>query len=374
MKKKASGDRRLFLWRTNVDRSIDVMALTCDELAEEIKKRYGKGMYHTAAVYREIFKHGNLAFAGAAEFDNSPALAKRLTESIRLPACRLVSRHVDGDVTKFAAGMADASASVVESVIIPAQGRTTLCVSSQVGCKMGCTFCVTGGMGFIRDLTAEEIVWQVYAARFLLQSQVDNVVFMGMGEPLDNFDHVVQAVRVMNDQRGLDIAYSHITVSTCGQADAIDRLAELGLRKLRLAVSLNAADDELRSRLMPINRKYALARLKEALLRFPLEKNGVIFVEYVLLAGINDSREDAAKLVRYLEGLPVRVNVIAYNSGSAVGYAAPDTEHIRRFCQWLAGAGLFVRLRQSRGQGTMAACGQLGAFLGSCRERPDISE
>jgi 23S rRNA (adenine2503-C2)-methyltransferase len=205
------------------------------------------------------------------------------------------------------------------------------------------------------------MIWQIYAARFLLDRRIDNLVFMGMGEPLDNFDNLAQALRVISDQRGLDIAHTHITLSTAGHADGIRKLAALRLRKLRLAVSLNAADDVLRSTLMPINRRYPLGRIQEELRCFPLGKAGVIFIEYVLLAGVNDGREHVDQLVRYLEGIPARVNVIAYNRGASAIYSAPPSEHVHRFCGWLADQKVFVRLRQSRGQGIMAACGQLGA-------------
>lgn len=340
---------------------MNIFELTCAELADEMNRRYGKGLYHAAVLYREIFKKGNLSFVDAPEFSRSPSISVRLAEDIRLPSCRIVERQEEDGVIKFASALADGH--LIESVIIPAHGRTTLCVSSQVGCRMGCKFCATGKMGFTRHLSVEEIVRQVYAARFILGRRIDNIVFMGMGEPLDNFDNFVQAVRVVSDQRGLDIAPKHITVSTAGHAEGIRKLAASDLGKLRLAVSLNAADNELRSTLMPINRKYPLDRLKEELRAFPLGKNGIIFIEYVLLAGVNDSREDARKLVSYLDGLPVRVNVIAYNEGSSTIYAAPSPEQVRRFCSWLADEKIFVCLRQSRGQSIMAACGQLGASL-----------
>jgi 23S rRNA (adenine2503-C2)-methyltransferase len=264
---------------------------------------------------------------------------------------------------KFASALADGQ--IIESVLILAFERTTLCVSSQVGCRMGCAFCATGAMGFVRDLTVEEIVWQIYAARFILKHPVGNVVLMGMGEPLDNFDNVVQAVRVMSDQRGLDIAQSHITISTAGHVKGLQKLALAKLPKLCLAVSLNAAHDTLRSRLMPINQKYPLAMLKNALREFPLGKGGVFFIEYVLLAGVNDSPEDAQQLATYLTSLPVRVNVIAYNHSGSGAYAAPGEKRVKQFCKWLAEEKLFVRLRQSRGQKVMAACGQLGASKGN---------
>jgi 23S rRNA (adenine2503-C2)-methyltransferase len=339
---------------------LNIFALTCAELAEEMSRRYGKGLYHAAALYREIFQRGNASLAAAPEFARSPQLARRLAAEVRLPSCRIVAQQEDG-VVKFASALADEH--LIESVIIPARGRTTLCVSSQVGCRMGCRFCATGRMGYGRDLSVAEIVWQVHAARFTLGRRIDNLVFMGMGEPLDNFANVIQALRVLSDQRGLDIAHRHITISTAGHGDGIRQLGALKLANLRLAVSLNAADDVLRSRLMPINQSYPLDRLKAELRAFPLGKNGVLFVEYVLLAGVNDGREDARKLAVYLEELPVRVNVIAYNGGRAAAYAAPSPQQAQRFCAWLADEKIFVRLRQSRGLGIMAGCGQLGASL-----------
>ncbi len=217
-------------------------------------------------------------------------------------------------VTKIVFSLADGLR--VESVWIPMPRRSTLCMSSQAGCRMGCAFCRTGSLGLLRNLAAEEIVGQVYAVRHGLGRAIDNIVFMGMGEPLDNFDNVVQAIRVLSDQRGLDIAHSHMTISTAGLTDGIRRLGELGWPGLNLAVSLNAADDELRSQLMPINAVHPLALLKQALQAYPLRKKGVFFIEYVLLKGVNDSRGQAARLARFLEGLPVRVNVIGYNPGS----------------------------------------------------------
>jgi 23S rRNA (adenine2503-C2)-methyltransferase len=339
---------------------VNVFALTCVELAEEMSRRYGKGLYHAAALYREIFQRGNASLADVPEFVASPELVRRLVAELRLPSCRIVARQEAG-VVKFASALADDH--LIESVIIPARGRTTLCVSSQVGCRMGCRFCATGRMGYVRDLSVAEIVWQVYAARFTLGRRIDNLVFMGMGEPLDNFANLIQALRVLSDQRGLAIAHRHITLSTAGHGDGIRKLGALQLPNLRLAVSLNAADDALRSRLMPINQRYPLDRLKEELRAFPLGKGGVILVEYVLLAGINDARDDARKLAVYLHGLPVRVNVIAYNGGHAADYAPPSAQQVRWFCAWLADEKIFVRLRESRGQSIMAGCGQLGAAL-----------
>lgn len=337
-----------------------LFAMTCDELALEMKRRWGKGLHHAAALYREVFKFGNRSFFNAPEFVASPSLAVQVEKTLRWPLCRINSRQEDG-VLKWISTLADGHC--VESVLIPGRGRNTLCLSSQVGCKMGCRFCVTGSMGFVRHLSAEEIVWQVHAARFQLKKPVHNIVFMGMGEPLDNLDNVMRAVNVMSDQRGLDISHRQITLSTAGHADGIQQLAALNHRNLRLAVSVNAPNNELRNQLMPINGKFSLERLRDELLAYPLGRDGVIFVEYVLLAGVNDARIHAHELAHYLRGLSVRVNVIACSGNGFSGFEAPKPERVRKFCEWLAERNLFVRLRQSKGEKIMAGCGQLGASI-----------
>lgn len=337
--------------------ALSILDLTCEELADEIQKRHGKDRRHAVAkFYRRIFKNGRAQAPAASEPDDS-GFIRLLAAEFRLPELEITAQQKSDGVVKFGIALEDGA--VVEAVIIPAGNRKTLCVSSQVGCAMGCRFCETGRMGFVRQLTASEIVWQAYAARFILGHDISNVVFMGMGEPLNNFDAVTQAIRVLADPRGMNIACRHITLSTAGLVDGIQRLALLGFPNLRLAVSLHAATDSLRSSLMPINRKYPLARLKEALLAYPLEKNGVFLIEYVLLEGVNDAREHAHQLAGFLEGLPVRINLISYNAGHAPAFSAPNQEQVRRFQQWLVEKKLFVRVRLSRGQNMMAACGQL---------------
>jgi 23S rRNA (adenine2503-C2)-methyltransferase len=343
---------------------VKALALTFGELTTVLQQRYGKGAYHAAAMYRELFRRGSTSLEHLPEFSRSQAFARQLGRDLELPACRIVAREED-EVLKFASALFDGSC--IESVIIPAPGRTTLCLSSQVGCRMGCRFCATGEMGFVRNLEPEEIVWQLYAARFLLGCSIDNIVFMGMGEPLDNFESVLQAMHVLNDQRGFDVAFSRMTLSTCGHADGIRKLGALHLPQLRLAVSLNAANDELRSRLMPINRRFPLSRLKEELQAFPFGRKGVLFMEYVLLGGVNDSRVHALEMVRFLRELPVRVNVIPYNGGASSVYEPPPWEHVHRFCRWLGEEGIFVSQRRSRGGNIRAGCGQLGASLAAGR-------
>ncbi len=338
---------------------VPILALTSAAFEAALQGVAGLNRPRAAAAYRHVMQTGATALADLPAFTGDPQAAARLAAALVRPEGDVVDRQASEGVIKFITRLADGER--IESVLIPDKGRMTLCVSSQVGCRMGCRFCVTGEMGIRRQLTPAEMVSQVFAARFTLQHPVDNVVFMGMGEPLDNFDAVAQALRVLHDQRGLNIAYRRITVSTAGHVDGIRKLAALGCTNLRLAVSIHAADDNRRTRLMPINARYPLEALKRALRDFPLGRGGVLLIEYTLLRGVNDSAADAQALARYLEGLKVRVNVIPYNPGSRVPFVPPDRADIDRFCGWLTQAGLFVRRRHPRGRDVMAACGQLGA-------------
>jgi 23S rRNA (adenine2503-C2)-methyltransferase len=335
-----------------------LFSLTCTSFADALHEGWGKGMFYAAAVYRHVFKRGATDIAATPELARAGLIKQELQHAFDVSAPAIADVVEQDGVTKIVFSLADGLR--VESVWIPMPRRSTLCISCQVGCRMGCAFCRTGSLGLLRNLAVEEIVGQVYAVRHVLGHAIDNIVFMGMGEPLDNFDNVMQAVRVLSDQRGLDIPHSHMTISTAGLTDGIRRLGELCWPGLNLALSLNAADDELRSQLMPINDLHPLAHLKQALRSYPLRKKGVFFIEYVLLKGVNDSCGQAAELARFLEGLPVRVNVIGYNPGPASLFESPGEETCKLFCAWLAREGIFVRMRPSRGQGIHAACGQLG--------------
>ncbi len=252
---------------------------------------------------------------------------------------------------------------VVEAVLIPMRGggRHTVCVSSQVGCKMGCSFCHTAKMGLIRSLSAHEIVGQVLAVARHTGVRPRNVVFMGMGEPLDNLDEVAQAVRVLTEVNGFGLGAGHITISTVGRVDGLARWAELGLERVNLAVSLTAADNELRSELMPVNRSADLATLKRALLALPLAKDGRILFSYVLIPGVNDGAAHAAAFLAWLDGLPAMVNLIPFNPiPSRPAWRAPTDDEVFAFRDVLAAAGMSVRLRLTKGDAVMAACGQLG--------------
>jgi 23S rRNA (adenine2503-C2)-methyltransferase len=221
-------------------------------------------------------------------------------------------------------------------------------------------------MGLRRQLGVAEIVGQLFNARRVYGTDIRNVVFMGMGEPLDNFGNVVQAIRVLSDQRGLNVALRHITVSTVGLADGIRRLAAAGMPLLKLAVSLNAAGDAVRSQLMPVNRATPLAALRQALMDYPLRKGFSLMVAYVLIPGVNDSAADAAALAAFLAPLAAKVNLIPFNPGTDAPYRAPTEGEMATFRDRLVTARVQVQPRSTLGRDLMAACGQLGA----CR-RPD---
>jgi 23S rRNA (adenine2503-C2)-methyltransferase len=203
-------------------------------------------------------------------------------------------------------------------------------------------------------------VAQVYTVKVVLGITLRNVVFMGMGEPLDNLGSVTQAIEVLGDQRGLDIARRHITVSTVGLVDGIEKLAALNWPQLKLAVSLNAPDDAVRQRLMPVNHRYSMADLKRALLNIPLARGNALFMEYVLIKGINDQPEQAHAVADYLTGLPVKLNLIPCNPDPDGPFASPEAETVDRFLATLIKRKVFVRLRTSKGAQIRAACGQLG--------------
>ncbi|HEY5657289.1 MAG TPA: 23S rRNA (adenine(2503)-C(2))-methyltransferase RlmN [Myxococcota bacterium] len=248
----------------------------------------------------------------------------------------------------------------VESVLIPEKDRTTLCVSTQIGCPMACSFCATGTMGFSRNLTTAEIVDQVCRMRELLAEgqSLTNVVFMGMGEPLLNFAAVVEAVRLLIDPKAFAMAPSRVTVSTVG---VVPRMAELLAEvPVNLAVSLHATTDAVRDRLVPLNRRFPLAVLLDALRGIDgVSRRRPIFFEYTLIAGVNDSLEDARRLPGLIEGIPSKLNLIPLNAHPESPFAPPDEAVIDRFLGELARRGVTVTLRRSRGADIQAACGQL---------------
>jgi len=256
-----------------------------------------------------------------------------------------------------------------ESVVIPMIGRRgrlahSLCVSSQVGCAMGCGFCETAQMGLMASLSPAQIVGQWHAARHQLGASPANLVFMGMGEPLDNTDAVLKAIEILTDRSGPELAMSKITVSTVGRLDGLERLREAvlqpGWHRLGVSISLNAPNDAIRDQIMPINRAMPMGQLRDALLDFPNGTGKPYLIAYVLIPGLNDAMEHADELAEWVSPLRCMLNVIPYNPRRDSPWPAPDEADVDRFVQRLSERGVFVKRRRTKGRGTMAACGQLG--------------
>jgi 23S rRNA (adenine2503-C2)-methyltransferase len=294
------------------------------------------------------------------------ALRERLLQIAEVRPPEIVSQQDSEDGTRKWAIRIEGGG-LVETVLIPTGGRATLCVSSQVGCSLDCSFCSTGKQGFQRDLTAAEIIGQVWLAiksYDAFQSGngriVTNVVMMGMGEPLLNFDNVVTAMDLMLEDLAYGLSKRRVTLSTSGVVPALDRLAEVS--EVSLAVSLHAPNDELRNELVPINRKYPIAVLLESCRNYMAaqsDRNRVVTVEYTLIAGVNDKVEQAQELAELLRDVPCKINLIPFNPFDQSDYRRPSGNAVSRFWQVLVDAGYIVTVRTTRGDDIDAACGQL---------------
>ena len=306
------------------------------------------------------------------DFDQMTNISKALREQLKEKAC-ITSLKVDTDqlssdgTRKWLLELSDGNR--IESVFIPEDDRGTLCISSQVGCALDCSFCSTGRQGFSRNLTVAEIISQVWIANNLLEEEkkpgrkITNVVLMGMGEPLLNFDNVMKAIDVMMDDFAYGLSKRRITVSTAGVVPAIERLAER--HDVQLAISLHATRDELRDDIVPINKKYNLEQLIAACHKF-MEKRSPrsrLTIEYVMLAGANDSKQDAQELIKLLDGLSVLINLIPFNPFPGSGYKTSSNNAVHRFQDELMAAGLITVIRKTRGEDIDAACGQLAGKI-----------
>lgn len=336
--------------------SIPIFSLTHLGYAEQMYVRLGKGRNHAILAYEELFRHGNINGRNPA-FNNAQGLLKDMLAHTDLSLPTLVKENSDGNTGKFLLKTFDNLE--IESVLIPMQSGGTLCVSSQVGCRMGCVFCETGRMGLLRNLTPAEIIAQVFVARHQLNFEFRNVVFMGMGEPFDNFEAVMAAVKVLRDPHGFGLGRKQITISTSGCVEGIERLTAEGDAP-NLAVSVNAPTDILRTRLMAVNRKHNMEALYRAMHHYCTATGREILAAYVLLRDVNDTVEHADQLATYLKGLQVKINLIPYNAQSVDRFQPPDKEVIERFALRLRQHGLYTLLRTTKGKDIMAACGQLG--------------
>jgi 23S rRNA (adenine2503-C2)-methyltransferase len=324
-----------------------------EELFESLDIR----RFHARQVYRWVYRRGVVDFARMT--DLSQPLRERLTGALGISTPDVRQRDVSSDGTiKFLLALDDGRP--IESVFIPDTPKQTFCISTQAGCAMRCAFCLTGKMGLVRNLTAGEIAGQVrvLARELDLLDKPFNIVLMGMGEPLHNYDATMKALRILTHEHGMAVPPRRITLSTVGVLPALERLATERLMP-NLAISLHATTDELRERLVPVNRKYGLTDLLEACRRFPVKRRDRITFEYVLLKGVNDTPADARRLARLLEGIRSKVNLIPLNEAAGIPFARPSDERVSRFGEILAEQGVTVMVRKSRGRDIRAACGQL---------------
>jgi 23S rRNA (adenine2503-C2)-methyltransferase len=313
--------------------------------------------FHAQQIFRWLYRRGVTDVA--AMTDLSRELRATLASDFTLTTPALAHRETSTDGTeKFLLRLADGRH--IESVFIPDTPSMTFCISTQVGCAMACAFCLTGKMGLVRNLTAAEIVGQVRVLADALQMRDTrfNIVLMGMGEPLHNYDETMKALRILTDEHGFAMSPRRITLSTVGLLPALERLAKEPVMP-NLAISLHAPSDLQRGELVPINKKYGVADIIEACKRFPLKKRSRITFEYVLLAGVNDSPQDARRLARLVAGVKSKVNLIPLNAAAGIPFERPSDEAIDRFARIVAEHGVAVSVRKSRGRDIRAACGQL---------------
>lgn len=334
---------------------IDLKSLSKDDVESFIKDA-GLPPFRSRQILHWIYERYAQSLDEITEL--SKKLREELAERAYISNLTLLNRMTSHDGTeKFLFGLEDGE--TIESVLIPDEERLTLCISSQVGCAMGCVFCLTGKSGLKRNLGPHEIIDQVISVnRMILPRRITNIVLMGMGEPLANFDNVVEALRRMTGV--MVISPRRITLSTAGIVPRIAELGQLGL-KVNLAISLNATTDSVRDVIMPINKTYPIKALLDSCRKLPLQQTRKITFEYVMLKDINDSTADAKRLVRLLHGIQSKINLIPFNPYSDCEYERPDDIAVLRFQEILAKADVTVLIRKSKGRDILAACGQLKA-------------
>lgn len=326
--------------------------------ARALAAAWGQPAFRGQQLVDWLFKHR--VQSPAAMTSLPPAMRQRLADeySWEMPPITSQLEGQDGS-TKL---LLKTERGYVESVILRYEGRTSLCVSSQVGCKLACSFCQTGKLGFVRHLSGAEILAQYALADQIVSAEgrrLSHVVFMGMGEPLDNYDNVIHAVNILTGEGGYGLSARHVTVSTSG---IVPKIASLAVdARAALAVSLHAARDDLRTELMPINRRYPLAELKAALVDYQKTTGNKITIEYILIKDKNCGEREAKELVRFIHGLRAKVNLIPFNAHPGLPYQRPEAEDIRAFQKYLADRSIAAPVRYSKGLEVSGACGQLAA-------------
>jgi 23S rRNA (adenine2503-C2)-methyltransferase len=342
---------------------LDLLGTTSTALREAAATWFGdaKGAGFAADVHRAAVQHGRFDPERLGAGPRATSVWRRHA-TLALPEVVAEQREQaeHGSLQKRALRLHDGR--TIESVSLPmGRGRRSLCVSTQVGCARACTFCETGRLSLLRNLSAGEIVAQVVVDRRCTGTLPDTIVFQGMGEPLDNLDGLLPALAVLTDPRGLAFAQDKLTVCTVGHVPGIDALRELGFKRLNLSLSLNHADDRQRATIMPHSVRYSLAEIQQALLRFRRRKNLALGVHWCLLPGINDTEADAARIAAFVQPLGrTFLHLIPYNPGNAPIARPPTEAEIARFAGWLRAHGVAVRRRITKGRSVMGGCGQLG--------------
>jgi 23S rRNA (adenine2503-C2)-methyltransferase len=350
----------------------DLRSCSRDDLVRLVAE-LGEKPFRARQLFRWLHRNGGATLDEMSDLPRTMRAALALRTSLVTLERASEQRSADGTI-KWTWRTGDGR--LIESVYLPETDRKTLCVSSQVGCALGCTFCMTGTMGLARQLTVGEIVDQVHRAnrRLIELSEgpaprpLTNLVFMGMGEPLHNYDRLKAALALLLDEDGPNFSHRHVTVSTSGLVPVMRRLGEE--TQVKLAVSLNATTDAQRDLIMPVNRRWPIAELLAACRAFPLKPGRRITFEYVLLGGVNDADDDAIRLARLVAGIPSKVNLIPYNDNPGLDFRAPGPERVEAFHRILIARNVTAVIRKNRGGDIAAACGQLAAAGGAGDPRP----
>lgn len=335
---------------------IDIKSLSKAGLEKSLEEM-GAEAYRSGQIFRWLYRFGAKSFD---DMTDIPAdLRGRLKTKFHVTHLMLLdsrSSAADG-TTKYLFKLEDGN--TIETVFLPEPSRTTLCLSSQVGCKFSCSFCASAPFGFVRDLKASEIIDEVLTVQAKNpKAQVTNLVFMGIGEPLDNYDNVMKAIRIFNDKDAFNIGARKMTISTCGIIPGMKKLAAENLQ-IELSVSLHSADDKVRSKVVPINKRYPLKDLIAACKEYTEKTHRIITFEYVMIKGVNSSKDDALKLAGLLKGMNCKVNTISYNKIKAKDYNEPSGHEVRIFMDALKAGGINAIHRKSKGEDIDAGCGQL---------------
>lgn len=345
---------------------MEILGFDEADFIDQVNQNFGKGEFHSRGLMKYLYEKGSLdGLEASFWFYQKPSLAlemKKLWDFSYPEPKQIIEQQ---ETHKFTLELGQHA--LVESVLIPMQNYNTLCVSSQHGCARGCAFCRTATMGLKRNLKAWEIVAQYMTARHAFGSTIRNMVFMGMGEPLDNLTEVMKAISILTNPRGPNLNTKHISISTCGQGQGLLKLLEYiekepekNYQRLTLALSLNASNNTLRNELMPVNRQWPLEELRNILLRFPQsQKKDRLYLEYIIIPGVNDSEKDAENLVAFKEGMGGRVNLIPLNAPDHSPYRSATQDEVERFWGFLRKREVACYSRKRKGDEIQGACGQL---------------